>query len=55
MFIYIDKLHPEKISVPHSHGTLNRKVRVEEMKRIWNDNMKMLHNIQNTKTHYPIQ
>ena len=52
----LDKLHPNTLisKKPPSFGTLNSAVRVNEMKRIWSENQKILRSIHTTKTHYPI-
>ena len=37
-----------------STGSLNCKVRIDEMKRIWQDNQKILRQISTIKSHYPV-
>lgn len=37
-----------------SVGTLNSKVRIDQMKKIWVDNQKMLSKISKVKSHYPV-
>ena len=38
---------------PPTYGTLNTKVRKDEMNRIWYENQKLLTKINSIKTHYP--
>jgi hypothetical protein len=38
-----------------STGTLNSKVRIDELTRVWGENQKILHKITSIKTHYPVK
>ena len=50
----IDNYHPEKIIKAPTHGTLNLKVRMQELSRIDRENEKIKDKLISQKTHYPV-
>ena len=51
---HIDNYHPEKIKKAPTHGTLNLKVRMQELSRIDRENEKIKDKLISQKTHYPV-
>ena len=52
--VYLDNYHPEKIKKAPTHGTLNLKVRMQELSRIDRENEKIKDKLISQKTHYPV-
>lgn len=50
----VDNYHPEKIIKAPTHGTLNLKVRMQELSRIDRENEKIKDKLISQKTHYPV-
>jgi hypothetical protein len=46
--------HPERIKKAPTHGTLNLKVRMQELSRIDRENEKIKDKLISQKTHYPV-
>ena len=50
----LDNYHPERIIKAPTHGTLNLKVRMQELSRIDRENEKIKDKLISQKTHYPV-
>ena len=54
MFNNLDNYHPDRIIKAPTHGTLNLKVRMQELSRIDRENEKIKDKLISQKTHYPV-